>query len=201
MEETQELRTITLQPGDNFVGWVDESITLDELLAQLPGIERVSTWVAVEQREIVAVMQENGTWSGPLQTLKPGSAYVIRLGGTLPVEWTRPIVPVAGLIELRTGENWAAWLGPDGWTIADVAKGIGAFLSEIRLGDHVYDPSDPETANARQTVSRGDPLVVTVRRGVNWLQPTYVLPKLIFAGSVHQETRNDAKRDLADMSA
>ncbi len=196
-----EAITITLQPGDNFVGWVDESLPLDELLVQVPGILRVSTWDAVDQRELSATVDANRRWSGPLQALQPGAAYIIHLGGDAPVEWSRPIVPAAGLIELRTGENWVAWLGLDGWAITDVAKGIGKFLSEIRLGDHVYDPTSPETADDWPMVSRGDALVVTVSRGVNWLQPTYVLPRLIFTGRVDQGIRNAAKRDLADMAA
>ncbi|MXX81002.1 MAG: carboxypeptidase regulatory-like domain-containing protein [Chloroflexi bacterium] len=194
-DNTPGLRTITLQPGDNFVGWVDEPISLDDLLDQLPALERISTWDADEQLEVSATLDDR-RWSGSLQSLEPGGAYVLRLGGDLPVEWTRPIVPAAGLVELRTGENWAAWLGPDDWAITDVAKGIGVFLTEIRLGEHVYDPSDPETAQDWPTVSRGDALLVTVRRGVNWLQSTYVLPELIFAGGVAQRIRNDAKRDL-----
>lgn len=104
-------------------------------------------------------------------------------------------------MELRTGVNWVAWLGRDNWIITDVAKGIGKFLSEIRLGDHVYDPANPETANDWPTVSRGDALVVTVSRGVNWLQPTYVMPEVIFAGNVGQGIRKAVKRDLADMAA
>ncbi len=191
-----ETVTTTLHPGDNFVGWVDESLSLDELLVQLPGIERISTWDAVDQREVSATLEANGRWAGTLQALEPGAAYVVRLGGDSPIEWTRPIVPAAGLVELRTGVNWAAWLGPDDWKITDVAKGIGKFLSEIRLGDHVYEHANPETAEDWPTVSRGDALLVTVSRGVNWLQPTYVLPQLIYAGSVAQGIRSDAERDL-----
>ncbi|MXV79904.1 MAG: carboxypeptidase regulatory-like domain-containing protein [Chloroflexi bacterium] len=193
-------RTITLQPGDNFVGWVDEPLSLDALQDQLQSIERVATWNTDERREVSATV-DGRRWSGPLQTLEPGRAYVIRIGGDSPVDWTRPIVPAVGLVELRTGENWAAWLGPDDWAITDVAKGIGTFLSEIRLGDLIYDPANPETADDWLTVSRGDALVVTVSRGVNWLQPTFVMPRLVFAGNVGHGIRNHAKRDLADMSA
>ena len=313
-EETPEQRTITLQPGDNFIGWVDEPLTLDDLYAEIPEIELVHRWDARTQRYMYAIpgvetspapitvlAKENSAvinigeepltvdelfrrvpgielvyrwdattqrWpfairhisaqlssldvlepgtsatvrtgaesvsiaalfeaapqiasvsrrksdadtyayafpglhpsAGDLTTLQPGMGVVIRLGGDEPVEWTRPIVPAAGLVELRTGVNWTGWLGPDEWSITDVARGIGGFLSEIRLGDHVYDPVRPESAHDWPTVSRGDALIVTVGRGINWLQPTYVLPELIFAGNVNQRIRNDVKRDLVDMAA
>ena len=304
----------TLEPGDNFVGWVAEPLKLDQLFAEIPEIELVYRWDARVQRyefalpgisassrplaivepqttaeiaignrplrvdelfraapnidviyswdattrrwsfairyfpskywsldviepnttatirtgssplstaalfedapQIVSVSRhdrDSDTYayafnglaeaSGDLAALQPGMGVVIRLGGDEPVEWTRPTVPAAGLVELRTGVNWAGWLGPDDWAITDVARGIGRFLSEIRLGDHVYDPASPETADNWPTVSRGDALIVTVKRGINWLQPTYVEPKLIFTGSVNQGIRNDVKRDLADMMA
>ncbi len=196
VEETPELQTITLHPGDNFVGWVDESMPLDELLVQLPRIEKVSTWDAVEQREVSATVEDTDSWSGPLRALEPGSAYVVRLGGDSSVEWTRPIVPAAGLVELRTGENWVAWLGPDDWHIEDVAKGIGGFLSEIRLGDHFHDRESPETADDWPTVERGDALVVTVTRDVIWLQPTFVMPQIHYAGNVGHGKRRLIERDL-----
>ena len=199
--EHPETVTTTLHPGDNFIGWVAESLPLDELLVQVPGVVRVSGWDAVDQREVSATVDANRRWSGPLQALEPGAAYVIRLGGDSSVEWSRPIVPAAGLVELRTGINWAAWLGPDDWSITDVAKGIGKFLTEIRLGDYLYSPASPETADDWPTVSRGDALVVAVSRGVNWLQPTYVMPKLVLAGSNAQGARRAAERDLTDMAA
>lgn len=92
-EADPETISITLQPGDNFIGWVDESMPLDELLVQVPGIERVSAWDAIDRHEVSAVFDESGSLSGALRALEPGAAYVIRLGGHTAVEWSRPIVP------------------------------------------------------------------------------------------------------------
>ena len=191
--------TTTLEPGDNRIGWVAEPVSPEELFEQLPQVELVYSWDAHSSRyEIAAPRLPQRYWT--LQFLEPGHSYVLRLSGPDEVEWQRSTLPARGLVELRTGENWAAWLGPDDWAITDVAKGIGGFLTEIRFGDHVYNPVNPETADDWPMVARGDAMVVTVSRGVNWLQPTYVLPKLIFAGNVGHGSRSHAKRDLVDMS-
>lgn len=198
-ESSDETKTITsiLEPGDNFVGWVDESLPLDELLVQVPGIQRVSAWDAVDQSEVSAIVGENGSFSGALSELEPGAAYVIRLGGDAAVEWKRSVEPAKGRVQLHMGNNWIAWLGPDDWQVEDLAKGIGTSLVEIKSGDRVYDPRSPETATDWPKVMRGDALELTLARDVIWLQPTFVTPKIHYAGSVDFDVRRLVERDLA----
>ena len=196
-ESTPETRTITLQPGDNFVGWVGEPISIDDLFEAVPELEAVSGWEALGQRTLSTSQSEDGSVPAAVKSIEPGAAYVMRLGGDSPVSWTHSIVPARGSVHLRTGENWVAWLGPDDWLIEDLARGIGGSLSEIRLGDHVYDPASPETADDWPAVMRGDALVVTVTRDVIWLQPTFVVPQIHYAGNVDHGKRRLIERDLA----
>ena len=49
-EETPELQTITLHPGDNFVGWVGQAAPVEDLLEAVPQIELVYAWDAGWER-------------------------------------------------------------------------------------------------------------------------------------------------------
>lgn len=138
---------------------------------------------------------------GGFDTLQPSAGVIIRLAGEESVQWERPLTPAKGAVQLSSGANWIAWSGRDHWSVEDVAKGIGVSLQSIELGEHTYDPADPESVSGWPEVMRGDALKVTVARDVIWLQPTYVMPKLIFTGNVDQSIRNAVKRDLADMAA
>ncbi|MDE2966626.1 MAG: carboxypeptidase-like regulatory domain-containing protein [Chloroflexota bacterium] len=195
-DETPETRTVELQPGDNFVGWVGEAVSVAALFGEIPEIEAVYSWNARWSRwSMAAPAMPNSLWS--LRRITPGAAYLVRLGEKSRATWIRPIVPAAGSVELHTGVNWVAWLGPDDRSIEDVARGIGGALLEIRLGDHRYAPAAPESADDWPAVRRGDALEVRVSRDVNWLQPTFVIPEIHYAGSVDHGVRRLIERDLA----
>ena len=144
------------------------------------------------------------TAANDLQVLTPGMAVVIRVGGKEPVEWTRPITPVRGLVKLYAGENWVSWAGRSGWTITDVVRGIGKSLIRVEADGLEYSPLDPATAGVWSQVIAGDGLQVTVSRDTRWLQPTGVLPKFRFTGTFSQSLRReyiDMTRNVIDQFA
>ena len=102
------------------------------------------------------------------------------------------------LLTLRQGVNRTTWLGPDDWTIAQLARGLGSALVEIRSGSLVFDPERPETGDAWPLIMTGDSLDVSVRHDVNWPQPTYAMPTIEFPGGASVEFR---ERVLGDVSA
>ena len=188
--------TTTLQPGDNRIGWVAERMSPEDLFARLPRVVLVYTWDAVSGRyEIAAPRLPRRYWT--IRSLQPGRGYVLRLGGPDAVEWQRSVVPALGLVELRTGVNWSAWAGRDDAAIADVARGIGSSLLSIRSGDLVYNPAEPKSMVDWPAVQRGDALEVSVSRDINWLQPTFVMPQIHYAGNVDHGVRRLIERDLA----
>ena len=195
-DETPETRTVELQPGDNFVGWVGEVVSVAELFAEIPEVEAVYSWDARWRRwSMAAPAMPERLWT--LHRIVPGAAYLVRLGDGSHASWNRPNEPAAGSVSLHSGGNWVAWLGPDDWSIADVARGIGSSLLSIRSGDLIYDPSNPETMDDWPVVQRGDALEVRVSRDVNWLQPTFVVPEIHYAGNVDHGVRRLIEHDLA----
>ena len=106
------------------------------------------------------------------------------------------MLPASGLVSLRSGLNWSAWAGRDDAAIADVARGIGSSLLTIRSGDLIYDPSVPGSMDDWPAVQRGDALEISVSRDVNWLQPTFVMPQIHYAGNVDHGVRRLIERDL-----
>ena len=171
-----------LTPGTSVVVQIEGETTAQNLFDALPQIDLIDLHDEHEHRNRYAV-RGLAPAVGDLYQLTPGMSAVIRLNGEEALEWEHSIAPARGLVELNIGENWVAWAGPDDWTMADVAKGIGHSLSEVRMGDLVYDPNRPETAQGWPPVKRGDALRLTVSRDVNWLQPTGILPKIESAES------------------
>ena len=173
--------TVVLEPGDNFVGWVGEPMAMSDLFEAYPDIEAVSTWHPYSEKHLVAAPSiPDEEWS--LISFRPGQAYMIRVGGDDPIEMERSLEPAAGRVALKYGTNWVTWLGRDEWTIDRVVQGIGRSLTQVRMGDLTYSPASPEISQDWPAIKRGSALEVTVSRSVNWLQPTFVMPEIVFPG-------------------
>ena len=126
--------TTRLEPGNNFVGWIGAPTSLRELFATVPEILVVYAWDADQRRYRMASPKlPEHHWT--VHDIEPNAAYVLRIAGSLAVEWERPAVPVRGLAELRSGFNWVSWAGPSDWTMTDIARGIGRSLVSITLGN------------------------------------------------------------------
>ena len=197
-ETVSETRLVRLEPGDNFVGWIDDSMPIGDLFETIPQIEAIYFWDAADRHwRIAAPKMPRSLWT--LFSLDPGMGVLVRIGGDQVVQWRQPITPAQGLVELHEGTNWVSWAGPDDWDIEQVTKGIGRALVRLGSQGEVYDVAVPSSAATVKPVSRGDSLAVTVSRPVNWLQPTYVMPELIFPGIVDPRIRRDVERDLTDI--
>ena len=187
--------TTRLEPGNNFVGWIGAPTSLRELFATVPEILVVYAWDADQRRYRMASPKlPEHHWT--VHDIEPNAAYVLRIAGSLAVEWERPAVPVRGLAELRSGFNWVSWAGPSDWTVTDIARGIGRSLVSITLGNQVYRPAQPDSAANWPLIRRGDALVVTVSRNVNWLQPAGIMPELVFLGNISATLQQQARDDL-----
>ena len=194
-----EANTVTrLEPGDNFIGWIGPPTTFRDLFAALPDIVVAFTWDAnLQQFRMASPKLSERYWS--MRALKPNAAYLIRVAGASPVEWERTVAPHRGLVELRSGVNWLSWAGPSDWPVTDVARGIGRSLVSITLGNHEYRPDQPDSAATLPLVQRGDALIVTVSRDIQWLQPAGIAPQLVFLGNVSARVRRQAHDDLQSM--
>ena len=193
-EESHSLLT-RLDPGDNFVGWVGKAMPIRDLFEVVPAIDIAYAWDAKWGRWLFAAPSvPDRLWS--LHRLEPGVAYRVRIGGTRAVFWERPLVPVIGLVELERGVNLVTWLGRDRQSVEAVGRGLGSALSEIRHGEHVYLPNEPDSARDWPLINRGDPIRVTVSRDVHWPQPTFMLPRITFPGGASDAVRQQVREDL-----
>ena len=133
-------------------------------------------------------------WTLPY--IDPGMAVLVRNGSQDAVPWITQAHPVRGLVRLHPGTNWVSWAGPDGWSVEQVARGVGTSLVELRRADARYLPAQPETAAQFPPLRRGDPLLVTTTRGINWLQPTGLMPNLLFPPDASGELQQDIREDV-----
>ena len=123
--------TIRLEPGDIYVGWVSDPISVDELFTAIPKAALIYTWDA-DRRGWRSAIRDVG---GSLTTVEPGMAAMVRIVGNERVEWQRPMTPAKGMVTLYRGVNWVTWVGRDDWPLDQVARGIGTSLVSIRVDD------------------------------------------------------------------
>ena len=221
-QEPPESPTATrLEPGINLVGWVGESTSASQLFREIPQLESIWAWDA-ELDDWIVAGRDAPEGLGWLWRVWAGTGLRLVLGGEEPFLWERSTEPARGLVELRTGWNLVAWSGADGAPLEQVAKGIGWSLRELRRWDAANQQwatwTSPErsaqliAASAADqsatgeeaepvTVRRGEALWVNVARSVNWLQPTDILPRLIFPGGASDELRARVREDLESVLA
>ncbi len=192
--------TIKLEPGDNFIGWVAEPIAVADIFADLPSASLIYSWSADSRTYRYAIREVDGN----LETLDSGMAAMIRISGSEPVEWERPLTPAKGMVTLYSGVNWVAWNGRDEWPLDEVARGIGTSLVSIEVRGLAYQ-SNSNIADAISPLSgdtkirRGDALRVTVNRDLRWLQPTGMMPNIEFVGDISQSLKDNMTADIGDL--
>lgn len=204
-----------LEPDVNLVGWVGEATPVSRLFDEIPQLESIWTWDA-ELRDWIAAGRGAPEWLGGLGRVTPGMGLRMQLGGGEPFDWQRSTEPTRGLVKLRAGWNLVAWSGADETPIDDVVKGIGWSLRSVRRWDAANqqwavwtspertaqliaaDNTDQETDDDSETstIRRGEALWINVARAVNWLQPTDILPRLIFPGGASPQLQIRVREDL-----
>ena len=217
-----ESQTATrLEPGLNLVGWVGETTSASQLFREIPQLESIWAWDAELDGWVVAG-RNSPEWLGGLGRVTAGMGLRLVLGGEEPFLWQRSTEPTRGLVELRTGWNLVAWSGADGAPLEQVAKGIGWSLRELRRWDAASQQWTTWTSPERSarliatsatdqgatdeeaepaTVRRGEALWVNTARSVNWLQPTDILPRLVFPGGASDELQTRVREDLESVLA
>ena len=216
-QDPPETATVTrLEPGLNLVGWVGETTPVSQLFREIPRLEAIWAWDA-ELRDWIVAAPGAPEWLGGLGRVTAGMGLRMQLGGDQPYLWRRSTEPTRGLVKLRTGWNLVAWSGADGAAIGDVVKGIGWSLRTVRRWDAANQQwvtwTSPERsaqvlANTGADQGRGDEEAeaVSIRRGeafwievaraVNWLQPTEILPRLVFPGGASTALQARVREDL-----
>ena len=205
-----------LEPGLNLVGWVGEPAPVSQLFRDIPRLEAIWAWDA-ELRDWIVAAPGAPEWLGGLGRVTAGMGLRMQLGGDQPYLWRRSTEPTRGLVKLRTGWNLVAWSGADGAAIGDVVKGIGWSLRTVRRWDAASQQwvtwTSPERSaqviantNADQGdagddaqpvgIRRGEALWIEVARAVNWLQPTDILPRLVFPGGASGEFQSRVRGAL-----
>ena len=202
----------TLHPGLNLIGWTAEPTPTSQLFREIPQLEAIWAWDAELDDWIVAA-RGAPEWLGGLGRITPGMGLRMQLSGDQPFNWQRSTEPTRGLVKLRTGWNLVAWSGADQTPIDDALKGIGWSLRNV----HRWNPAtqqwsiwtspertaqliaanntDQETNDDSEmpAIRRGEALWINVARAVNWLQPTDILPRLVFPGGASQQLQTRAR--------
>ena len=209
-QDPPETATATrLEPGLNLVSWVGGPTPVSQLFREIPQLEAIWAWDA-ELRDWIVAAPGAPEWLGGLGRVTAGMGLRMQLGGDEPFLWRRSTEPTRGLVKLRTGWNLVAWSGADGTAIGDVVKGIGWSLRTVRRWDPATQEWTVWTSPERSAqviantgadteipgVRCGEALWIEVARAVNWLQPTDLLPRLVFPGGASQELQTRVREDL-----
>ena len=174
----------TLHPGLNLIGWTAEPTPVSQLFREIPQLEAVWAWDAELDNWITAA-RDAPEWLGGLGRLTPGMGLRMQLGGD-----QTPIDDALKGIgwSLRnvhrwnpTTQQWTTWTSPE-----RTAKLIAATNTDQETDDDSEMPG----------IRRGEALWVEVARAVNWLQPTDILPRLVFPGGASDELQTRVREDL-----
>ncbi|MYA02063.1 MAG: carboxypeptidase regulatory-like domain-containing protein [Chloroflexi bacterium] len=204
-EESDQPETFVtrLYPGHNLVGWTTQSAPVNALFEAVPEIELVYAWDATKQRwRFAAPTIRERFWS--LRTLTPGMGLQVRVTGVESIDWERPRRPAQGTVQLEVGWNMVSWLGRDGSPLDRAISGVGRQFKRARLWSEQdqaflhYRADTIANREAQPSLAFGDALWVEVGRSVNWLQPTGVVPEVVFAGHADASLQN---RVIADVRA
>ena len=191
--------TVELQPGANEVGWIAGAVDPQVLFDEIAELESIRAWHALDRRwQMAARDVPSSLWT--LYRLVPGMGLRLQIAGDDAVQWERSLAPAKGKVELQPGDNFVAWAGRDGWDVNQLAKGIGRQLREIHrrnTGTGELDRIWPVAEGAEAaTVARGEALWVKMPRSIVWLQPTDVMPRLVFPGGAPENVQTAVERDL-----
>ena len=207
-------RTTRLEPGVNLVGWVAEPTPVSQLFREIPQLESIWAWDA-ELRDWIVAGRAAPEWLGGLGRVSAGMGLRMQLSGDESFLWQRSTEPTRGLVKLRTGWNLVAWSGADQTPINDAVKGIGWSLRTVRRWNPATQQWTSWTSPERTAqliaagsadqgaddspmpgIRRGEALWIEVARAVNWLQPTGILPRLVFPGGASQQLQTRVREDL-----
>ena len=98
-----DTESLTLEPGDNDVGWVGEPIAVTDIFEQIPQASLIYTWNAIS-RSFVSATADDG---GNLETIEPGMAVTIRVDGqTWPAPLDGSVDDVATLRNIKRSGQW-----------------------------------------------------------------------------------------------
>ena len=198
----QGLVTTELQPGWNLAGWTGPETGIAALFEALPPLEAATAWDAGSQSSREARRTEAGT-TGSLTTLRPGMGLWLRLGGTAPVSWTRPLLAESALITLVDGWNLVGWSGQDAASPAEIFHSLGAEGGRAAIWDatagqfRLVAADGPAWTRRVHEVRRGAALWLHTARAGWWLQPGWPAPVVVLLGDSHSHSLDQRRAHIA----
>ncbi|MDE2744902.1 MAG: hypothetical protein OXI41_02795 [Chloroflexota bacterium] len=153
-DSSTAIKTDSLLPGDNFVGWVGQPIYADDLFEALPESQLVYNWDGEAEQFRFASPHVRGD----LYKIDPGMGIVIRISGDEAVAWRRPDDRPVPIVFLEPGWNLVAWSGADG-----VSLGEARSSPDLKEADIVA----PEKV---ERLDFGDAIWVNAPHAIEWRQ-------------------------------
>ena len=216
----------TLHPGLNLVGWTAEPTPVAQLFREIPQLKAVWAWDAELDDWIVAArgapewlgglgrltpgmglrMQLSGdqpfAWQRSTQPTR--GLVKLRTGWNL-VAWSgADQTPIDDALKgigwsLRNvhrwnpiTQQWSTWTSPERTAQLIAADNTDQSATDNQTEAVANGDDEAETP----TIRRGEALWINVARAVNWLQPTDILPRLIFPGGASDKVQTVVREDL-----
>lgn len=199
-EEQPESFVTRLEPGVNLVGWTARTSPVQSIFDAVPEIQQVWVWdSSLRTWRFASPSVPARLWT--LDALTPGIGLRIHLGGQNSVDWRRHRRPKLGTVPLNAGWNLVAWMGRGEAPLDLVARGVGRSLRGMALRtpeNHTlhWQVGQQTSAEEPARLQHGQAVWVNVERAVRWLQPTGILPEIIIAGSVSEQTERQIRTDM-----
>ena len=175
-EQEPPTRTTTLVSGWNLVPWSGPPTPVADAFASIrASLQAAFAWDAPAQR-FDGFLPSLPPALNALDTLTPGMALWILIGGAADVDWEQPAGALPDRVTLVAGFNLVVWGGGDG---VPIATGLGQILglagsvsawdaaAQAFLG---FSPNLPAQLNALQEFQRGLSFWIEVSGPATWIQ-------------------------------
>ncbi len=194
-----------LQPGWNLNGWMGPHTTAEGLFDAVPGLQVVAT--RDDDAGRYAWARRGGTVPPTLGRVAQGQALFLWVGGTEPVQWTRPAAAEGMLLTLSPGHSLVGWAGLDGTPVAEAVGRFGTALVGVSTWNAAtqsyerYTPGADDSAEATAVLNHGDALWLELSEERRWWQSGAVGTGFVFRGDVPEADQAEQRAELARVMA
>ena len=169
-------RSTTLVTGWNLVPWYGPPTPVAAAFAAIiESIDAAFAWDAPGQR-FDGFLPALPAALNALDTLTPGMALWVLVGGAVSVDWVQPDAPLPDRVELAAGFNLVTWGGAGGVAIADGLGQILGLVGSVAAWDapgqafRGFSPQLPIQLNALRQFRNGLSFWIEVAQAVTWVQ-------------------------------
>ncbi|MCY3920244.1 MAG: hypothetical protein OXG38_10645 [Chloroflexi bacterium] len=200
-----DMVTTQLRPGWNLVGWMGPDTTPAHLFRAVRPLQVVAAWDEDADRYVWA--RRGGAVPPQIEQITRGQGLFLWLGGSRPVQWTRPASAEGMLLTLPPGSSLVGWAGLDETPVAEAVGRFGDALVAASWWDAEtqsygrYAPGAEESPVESALLHHGDALWVELSEERRWWQSGTARTRIVFGRRVADAQKAELRDEMEEVVA